>query len=316
MERLDLNLLLALDALLSERSVLGAARRMNLSSSAMSRTLTRLRTATGDPLLVRAGRGLVATPHAAALRDRVDALVKDARAVLRPAGDDLDLGSLAATFTIRVGRWFMESIASSLVSSVLAAAPHVRLRFVPKHDRDLRPLREGTIDLEIGLVGEFAPEVRTQFLFRDGFVGVARVGHPIFGARKVTAKRFASSAHVMASQWGDFTGPVDESLEKVGVRRIVGVVVPGFPDALRIARATDLVAVAPRSMFSGPLPVDRETRAGLRTFALPVQVPEVRVSAMWHPRLDADPAHRWLRSAVTGCFRDSLSKSLGNAEAP
>jgi DNA-binding transcriptional LysR family regulator len=309
MERLDLNLLLALDVLLAEGSVFAAARRMNLSSSAMSRTLTRLRAATGDPLLVRAGRGLVATPHAAALRDRVGALVKDARAALRPPGHDLDLATLDATFTIRGGRWFMESIGSLLVAAVLDAAPHVRLRFVPKHEKDLRALREGTTDLEIGLVGERAPEVRTRLLFHDDFVGVARAGHPIFGARKVTAKRFAASAHVMASQWGDFTGPVDESLARAGLRRTVSVVVPGLPDALRIAGATDLVTVVPRSMLGGPLPVDHKTRAALRSFTLPVRVPEIRVAAMWHPRLDADPAHRWLRSTVTGCFRDSTVQS-------
>ncbi|HET9955269.1 MAG TPA: LysR family transcriptional regulator [Polyangiaceae bacterium] len=316
MERLDLNLLLALDVLLAESSVLGAARRMHLSASAMSRTLTRLRAATGDPLLVRAGRGLVATPHALALRDRVDALVKEASAVLRPAGHDVDPASLDATFTIRAGRWFMESIGSSLVSATLAAAPQVRLRFLPKHDKDLRPLRDGTIDLEIGLVGELAPEVRTQFLVRDDLVGVARVGHPIFSMRKITAKRFASLQHVMASQWGDFTGPVDESLAKLDLYRIVAVVVPGFPDALRIARVTDLVTVAPRSMLEGPAPVEHETRAGLRAFALPVEVPEIRVSAMWHPRLDADPAHRWLRRAVSRCFKDTLSKSGRTALPP
>jgi DNA-binding transcriptional LysR family regulator len=305
MERLDLNLLIALDVLLAEGSVLGAARRMNLSSSAMSRTLTRLRAATGDPLLVRAGRGLIATPHATALRDRVRAVVKDARSVLRPASDELDLAALDATFTIRVGRWFMESISTALVAAVLDAAPRARIRFVPKHEKDLRALREGTIDLEIGLVGERAPEVRTKFLFRDDFVGVARAGHPMFGARKVTAKRFAASAHVLASQWGDFTGPVDESLARAGLRRTVAIVVPGFPDALRIAGATDLVTVVPRSMLVGPLPLDEKTRAALRSFVLPVRVPEIRVSAMWHPRLHADPAHRWLRSKVSECFRAS-----------
>jgi len=241
----------------------------------------------------------------------VDALVKNARAVLRPVGDDLDLSSLEATFTVRVGRWFMESIATSLVAAVLDAAPRVRLRFVPKHEKDLRALREGTSDLEIGLVGERAPEVRTRLLFRDDFVGVARAGHPMFGARKITAKRFASLAHVMASQWGDFSGPVDDSLARAGLRRTVTIVVPGFPDALRVVGTTDLVTAVPRSMLSGPLPVDHKTRAGLRSFALPVRVPEIRVSAMWHPRLDADPAHRWLRSTVSECFRDSQSKSIG-----
>jgi len=313
MERLDLNLLLSLDVLLAEGSVLGAARRMNLSSSAMSRTLTRLRAATGDPLLVRAGRGLVMTPHAATLRDRVHTVVKDVRSVLRPAGDELDLAALDATFTIRVGRWFMESISTALVAAVLAAAPRVRIRFVPKHEKDLRALREGTIDLEIGLVGERAPEVRTKFLFRDDFVGVARAGHPMFGARKVTAKRFAASAQVMASQWGEFTGPVDESLARAGLRRTVAVVVPGFPDALRIAGATNLVTVVPRSMLGGPLPLDEKTRAALRSFVLPVRVPEIRVSAMWHPRLHADPGHRWLRTKVSECFR--VSQLLGGASS-
>jgi DNA-binding transcriptional LysR family regulator len=225
--------------------------------------------------------------------------------VLLPVGDDLDLAALDTTFTIRVGRWFMESISTALVSAVLAAAPRVRLRFVPKHEKDLRALREGTIDLEIGLVGERAPEVRTRLLFRDDFVGVARAGHPLFGARRVTAKRFASSAHVMASQWGDFTGPVDESLAKAGLRRTVAVVVPGFPDALRIAGATDLVTVVPRTMLAGPLPLDEKTRAALRSFVLPVRVPEIRVSAMWHPRLHAEPAHHWLRSMVSKCFSDA-----------
>ena len=87
MEELDLNLLVALDALLAEGSVTGAARRLRLSASAMSRTLTRLRAATGDPLLVRAGRGLAPTPHALALRARVPTLLRDARDLLRPAAD-------------------------------------------------------------------------------------------------------------------------------------------------------------------------------------------------------------------------------------
>jgi DNA-binding transcriptional LysR family regulator len=181
------NLLVALDALLSEGSVTGAARRLGLSSSAMSRTLARLRSATGDPLLVRAGRGLVPTPRAAELRDRVHSLTRDAQAVLRPAAaTDLDIGSLDLTFTIRANEGFIELFAAPLVAAITKAAPRVRLRFAPKPDKDARPLREGLIDLEIGVLGESAPEARTRLLFRDGFVGVARTGHSLLTGRKIT----------------------------------------------------------------------------------------------------------------------------------
>src|SRR5271167_3291556 len=112
MDDVDLNLLVALDALLTEGSVVGAARRLRLSSSAMSRTLARLREATGDPLLVRAGRGLVRTPRATELSERVRDLVHDAHALLRPAVASLDLAALKRSFTIRSNEGFAEVIAA------------------------------------------------------------------------------------------------------------------------------------------------------------------------------------------------------------
>src|SRR5581483_6580875 len=177
MKGVDLNLLNALDVLLAEGSVTGAARKLGLSTSAMSRTLARLRASTGDPLLVRAGRALVPTPHATALRDRVHAVTNEARTVLQPAITRLDAASLDSTFTIRAGESFMEMLSSAVVAAVTRAAPHVRLQFVPKRDRDPQMLREGSIDLEIGKRATSGPEVRTQFLFRDRYVGIARVGH-------------------------------------------------------------------------------------------------------------------------------------------
>src|SRR5271170_6329891 len=179
MDNMDLNLLLALDALLSEGSVTGAARRLGLSSSAMSRTLARLRTATGDPLLVRAGRGLVPTPRASELRDPVRLLTRGVRMVLSPHARHLDVASLERTFTIRAGEGFVELFCAPLVAAVTEVAPHVRLRFAPKPDKDALPLRDGHIDLEIGVLGASAPEVRTRFVFRDVFIGAARIGHPL-----------------------------------------------------------------------------------------------------------------------------------------
>ena len=298
MENVDLNLLMALDVLLAEGSVTGAARRLGLSPSAMSRTLARLRRATGDPLLVRAGRGLVPTPRAAALRDRVHSLTREVQTVLQPAVDRLDIASLDTTFTLRAGEWFMELISTPLTAVITAAAPHVRLRFAPKPDKDSRLLREGLIDLEIGVSAWSAPEVRAQMLFRDEFVGVARLGHPLFADGKVTPERYAACHHVAASPQGNFSGPVDDALEALGLKRTVVAVVPGYPDAVRIARTSDLVASVPRLCLGNAIATDAAAALGLKSFRLPVQLPEILISAMWHPRMDADPAHRWLRNTV------------------
>ncbi|WP_157218784.1 LysR family transcriptional regulator [Flavisphingomonas formosensis] len=301
MQTLDLNLLTALDALLTEGSVVGAARRLDLSASAMSRTLARLRAATGDPLLVRAGRGLVPTPRATALRDEVHALVRDVRRVLGPQTDRLDLASLDRTFVIRANDGFVDLLAASLVTTVAAAAPHVRLRFAPKPDKDAGPLREGRIDLEIGVLGASAPEVRTSFLFRDDFVGAARTGHPLLDG-PVSAERYAACKHVVASRTQLFTGPVDAALEQCGMRRDIAAVVGSYRGALSIARRSDLLALVPRSCFAGGDPGTE----GVVRFELPVHTPGIVISAMWHPRMDRDPAHRWLRDTVIALCRTAL----------
>ena len=175
MPRPDLNLLVTLDVLLAEGSVARAARRLRLSPSAMSRALARLRATTGDPLLVRAGRGLVPTPRALALRARVGPLVQDVEAVLRPA-EALDLAKLVRTFTLRTSEGFVENFAPRLIDAVAGQAPGVRLRFMQKIDKDSAPLRDGLVDLETGVVGETTgPEVRAQALFRDRACARARL---------------------------------------------------------------------------------------------------------------------------------------------
>jgi DNA-binding transcriptional LysR family regulator len=167
MSRPDLNLLVTLDVLLVEGSVARAAQRLRLSPSAMSRALARLRETTGDPLLVRAGRGLVPTPRALELRERVSQLVQGAEAVLRPA-EKLNLKQLVRTFTLRTSEGFVENFGPDLIARVGEEASCVRLRFVQKLDKDSTPLRDGIVDLETGVVGNTtSPEVRAQALFRD-----------------------------------------------------------------------------------------------------------------------------------------------------
>lgn len=303
MQSVDLNLLVALDALLAERSVTAAARRLGLSPSAMSRTLARLRSATGDQLLVQAGRALVPTPYAEELGGRVPALAREAQAVLRPATGRLDLASLERAFTLRAGEGFVDLLSAPLVAAVIQAAPRVRLRFAPKPDKGAQPLRDGLIDLEIGVVGTTAPEMRTQLLFRDRFVGVCRVGHPLLAGEGVTPERYAASNHVVASRRGEASGPVDEALEQLGLKRTVVLVVPAYTNALQVAHHSDLVALVPQSCLGKTWMRDRAADAGLQGFELPVRTPEIAISALWHPRMDDDPAHRWLRQTVTTVCR-------------
>jgi DNA-binding transcriptional LysR family regulator len=288
----DLNLLTALDALLTTGSVAGAARRLGLSASAMSRTLARLRAATGDPLLVRAGRGLAPTPHAAALQARVGELAREARAALQPAADGLDFATLERAFTIRANDGFVEIFAARLIAAVAAEAPNIRLRFAPKPDKDVRALRDGRIDLDIGVLSETGPEIRIQALFRDTFVGAVRAGHPLLDGA-ITPERYAACGHVIASRRGQAAGPVDEALAALGLKRRIVAIVPGFSAALAVARASDLVALVTQS-FVDASPQDG-VRSAVRTFPLPAPTESITVSQMWHPRMDADPAHRWLR---------------------
>src|SRR6201996_8294713 len=228
MPEADLNLLIALDALLADGSVAGAARRLGLSASAMSRTLTRLREATGDPLLVRAGRQMVLTPHAEALRQRTQNAVHEARAVLGPGTTELDFSTLQRTFTIRSSDGFVEAFGASLIAAAAAVAPRVCLRFAPKLEKTAAYLRDGSADLEIGVLSEMGPEVRVQTLFRDRFIGVVREGHPLLGEGEVTPERYAACGHVVVSRQGRPAGPVDEALAALGLARTVVAVVPGF----------------------------------------------------------------------------------------
>jgi DNA-binding transcriptional LysR family regulator len=259
----------------------------------MSRALARLRETTGDPLLVRAGRALVPTPRALALRERVSALVQETQAVLRPA-EQLDLAQLVRTFTLRTREGFAENFGADLIARAAAQAPGVRLCFMHKPDKDSVLLRNGTVDLETGIVaGTLGPEVRTQALFRDRFVGVVRIGHAL-ASGDITAARYAAGRHIAVSLRGRDRGPVDGALAPLGLQREIATVVGGFQTALALARQSDLVATVPER-HTGNL------RAGMHTFALPVAMPEFTVSLLWHPRFSADPAHRWLRELVLDC---------------
>lgn len=293
----DFNLLVTLDVLLAEGSVVQAARKLQLSPSAMSRALARLREAMGDPLLVRAGRGLVPSPRATELRNRVRQLVQDAEAVLRPA-ELADLRSLKRTFVIRASDGFAESFGAALLARVRRDAPDVRLRLVRKLDKDNAPLRDGSIDLETGVIEKATgPELRAQPLFRDRFIGIVREGHDV-ARGPVTVADYAAQGHVVVSR-GSRGGHVDDALQGIGLERRVVATVDGYSAAVALVRETDLVATVPARHTAG-------LRSGLTDFPLPFDLSAVMISLLWHPRMDGDPAHRWLRQCVSEACADRL----------
>lgn len=286
----DLNLLMTLDALLSEGSVAGAARRLGLSPSAMSRALQRLRDSTGDPLLVRSGRGLVPTPRAVALREQVSELLPRALQALSPA-PALDLGKENRTFTLLCSDGFVENFGPSLLMRLNREAPGIRLNFLPKVRRDNSYLRDGTADLETGVIGKgTAQELHARALFRDHFVGVAREEHPLLNG-DITLERYIECDHVADTRHGLGHDPVDVALAALGARRHIVTSVAGFATALALARSTGLLATVPERHT-------RYLRTGMATFPLPLAMAEITLSMLWHPRLDADPAHKWLRSVI------------------
>jgi DNA-binding transcriptional LysR family regulator len=256
----------------------------------MSRALARLRTVTGDPLLVRAGRGLVPTPRATEMKDKVRELVEEAFLLLRPA-DRLELATLERSFTLRTSDGFAETFGPPLIERVQQEAPFVRLRFVRKLDKSSEGLRDGSVDLETGVVaGTSGPEVRAQALFADRYVGVVRGDHPL-ARTGVTAADYAAWNHVVTWRQGIDLGGNDEMLRAAGLERNVMATVDGFSAALALAKGSDLVATVP----------DRHTaalREGMFSFPVPLAVERFTISLLWHPRLDGDPAHRWLRNCV------------------
>jgi DNA-binding transcriptional LysR family regulator len=283
----DLNLLVTLDAVLSEGSIVRAAQRLQLSPSAMSRAVARVREATGDPLLVRAGRGLAPTPRALELRDRVAAVVREAGEVLTPAAAP-DVSRVARTFTLRSREGFVENFGARLLAGLAADAPGIRLNFVPKLTRDSAALRDGAVDLETGVIGQdTSPELREAALFSDRYVGVIRKGHPLAKGR-MTLTRYARGRHVLTSRGGYGKARVDEVLQAINVERRIATTVGGFGSAIALARSSDLIATVPER-HTGSL------RAGMHTFALPFELPDFTLSLLWHPRMHADAVHQWLR---------------------
>jgi DNA-binding transcriptional LysR family regulator len=303
-----MNLLVALDALLAENSVAGAADRLHLSPPAMSRTLSRIRRATGDDILVRTGRTMTPTPRALELREETRDLVRRATAVLTPP-QTLDLGTLDRVFTIRGHDALAGALALPLIEAIAGRAPHVRVRLLAEPSADAADLARGHTDLEIGATPPARPEIAADTIGTDQMVAVFRADHPLAAEDELTAERLAAAEHVTVSRRGRLHGVIDEALAERGLTRRVVAALPTTAAALDLAARTDVVTTVAEQVCR---PV--WTRLGLAARPLPFPVPPVPVIVSWHHRNDTDPAHRWLRARVSQALRAILD--AGTTESP
>lgn len=296
----NLNLLLALDGLLSQRSVTAAAKRVRVTPSAMSHSLSELRHLLGDPLLVRSGRGMVLTPRAEALVGPLHTLLMDAERLLGGGGPTFDPATTARRFVIAATDFLATVLMPALLETAAREAPGTSLEIVPSSRRGNAWLLEtGDVDLAIGAIVDEAPGIRRMDLLTEGFACAARKGHPrIDGALALDS--YVQTPHLLITL-GDDAGPtwVDQALTKLGKKRHVAARVRYFMAAPLIVARSDLLLTAPSMLiryFAELVP--------LQVLRPPIDLPTYPEEAYWHQRFDEDPAHTWLRNLVKKTARN------------
>lgn len=294
--QLDLNLLTALDALLEEGSVAGAAARLHVTSPAMSRSLGRIRKATGDQILVRTGRSMVPTTRALAMRAEVHALVQQAHHLLS-AQRELDLAALERVFTVRWHDALTAACGTTLIGAVHRRAPGARLRLSAEPGTDDAELRRGEVDLESSAGAPTLPDIRHRLVGRDRLIVAVRPGHPLTEGT-LDLERYAAAEHVTVSRRGSLRDPVDDALTAHGLERRVVAAGPTTAFALQLALDTDLVVTLPDAVTR-----TARDRLGLVTLSPPLPLPDVPLYLLWHQRYDDDRAHTWLRDLATETVR-------------
>jgi len=298
MESIDLGILVSLDALLQEGSVTGAARRVGLSTPAMSHALARIRERLGDPILVRSGRGMLLTPRALALKPQVHSVVTDARRTLEPERPFV-ASELSRTFVVHATDYVLTILGTTVDRILREEAPKVCVRFVPNTPDDPALLRDQGSDLAVGIYGELPQEMRNRQLLTDRFVCVVRREHPATGKR-FTLDQFVSLPHIQVAPRGKPGGYLDDVLRERGLSRTVARAVPYFVTALQLAAEMDYVLTISERLakrFAEPL--------SLTLLEVPVKLRPYALSLVWHPRMDGDPAHRFLREVFLRAAREA-----------
>ncbi|NUR83204.1 MAG: LysR family transcriptional regulator, partial [Nonomuraea sp.] len=236
------------------------------------------------------------TPFALRTAPRVRSLLDEASALIS-ADREITVADLKRTFTIRINDGVAATLASAAVEATAAAAPGVTLRFVTEGNESVEALRDGSVDLDIGVGDVTAPDIRGAVLYRERMVGIVRADSPLGRSRRPTAAQLCRHPHVSASRRGRARGPLDDALDAVGLRRHVAAVVPTFAVAALLVASGRYVGLVPRRLAEQYGPT-----LGVRWFPIPADLPDLDIRLLWHARLDTDPAQRWLRDTIRGTF--------------
>jgi DNA-binding transcriptional LysR family regulator len=295
--RIDLNLLVALEALVSEGSVSGAARRLHLTQPAVSHALARLRESFGDPVLERAGRAMRPTARARAALPEVRALLAQSRRLFAGAAG-FEPANAQRTFHVGASDYAAARVLPVLTRVLRRDAPGVRL--VAHHaGRADAPARvvAGALELALGVFPSLTPDLAATTLWEEPYA-CAITG----GARRHALNRaeYLAAAHVNIMVQGETLGLIDEALARRGIERRVVLVVPHFAVARSLVEGTDLVLTAPAGLLDG----SPASKALLR-FAPPLELPPFRTQMLHSRRRDHDPGLAWLRGLVEGAARSS-----------
>lgn len=293
----DFGLLVSLDALLQEGSVTGAAQRIGLSTPAMSHALARIRDRLGDPILVRSGRGMLLTPRALALRLQVHQVVTEARRVLEPERPFAPL-ALSRTFVVHATDYVLTVLGTTVDRLLREQSPKVSVRFVPNTPDDSAMLRDQGSDLAVGIYGDLPQEMRTRQLLTDRFVCIVRGGHQCVG-RRLTLEQFVAMDHIQIAPRGKPGGYLDDVLRGRGLSRNVARAVPYFLTALHLVSETDYILTISER-------IARKHASALRLEILeaPLRLRPYALSLVWHPRLDSDAGHRFLREVFVRAAKE------------
>jgi DNA-binding transcriptional LysR family regulator len=299
---LDLNLILALDALLEERSVTRAAQRVGITQSAMSHVLARLRAVTGDALLVRTAGGMVSTARAEELGPPIRRALEGVAAALRPP-QAFDPKTTDRRIRIGTGDYGEIVLLPRVLKRLAKEAPRVDLRVVFQGDNAAGMLKSGDVDFLLSPVvaAEVGPGMYARKLFDERFVCVVRRGHPL-ASKRLTLARYVAASHALISPRGKEGSQTDDALTRLGLSRRVAVTVPHFLVAPHIVAQSDLVltlAARVANMLAAPL--------GLVILEPPskLRLGGFTMSAVWHERAHTDPALRWIREVFAEVAKDS-----------
>jgi DNA-binding transcriptional LysR family regulator len=294
----NLNLLLMLDALLVERHVSRAARRLGLSQPAVSNALGQLRVLFADPLLVRTGGKMVPTERALALARPLAEVLAGVEAVLAGPGA-FDPRTADRRFVIAATDFVEFVLMPRLLGRLGREAPRIRLQIVAwPHHRVPPTLETGDVDLMIGFFPEAPAHHHLASLFPDEFVCIVRKNHPRVGAR-LTLKAYTELSHVLVTPESEGPGVVDTELAKRGLQRTVGLRISHFLMVPGIIAVTDMVAAVSRRVAE-----EAARRLPLRILPPPLPLPRGTVRQVWHERTESSAAHAWLRGTVEAIARD------------